>query len=348
MPNLVTVTKESRLILKIGGITCGVILVLYILIAGGTLMRDIFFPKPPPPPAQALGKLPHISFPIQENPAGLGIQYTVNTVDGQLPVLPDRVNVYKLIQPEPNLLALENAQRTLTSLDFVENQTKLTDTLYRWTQSRTGIIIEYDIVTKNFSITSSYLTNPFLVASNLLPDEKRVISDMTGYLQSMGANRENIDMESAVVEYLESKNGILAPAENLGNARYVRITLRQSDVDEIPIIYDTPSSSILSFVASYPSSRFQILEGEFYNHVVNEEEKSDYPLKTAAQAFEDLQNGNAYVINPQNLSNVDITNVELRYYLSKVNNGFLLPVIVFTGINFTAYVEAIPPTSFEG
>lgn len=344
MANLVTVTKESRLILKIGGVCAGLVLLIYIFVQGGTLFRNIFFPKPPPAPLQGLGKLPHIRFP---SPGTSGVQFTVNTVDGKLPILPDRVNVYKLTSPEPNLLALETAKQTVDSANFVDNQTKITDTLYQWTQSRTGAILRYDIVTKNFTITSNYLTNPLLSTQNQMPSEDQIKSDVMGFLQTMEANTKDIDKEKTKVEYLQNNNGILVPAQNLGSARYARVTLAQQNVDEIPIIYDAPTESILTFIVSYPENNFQVLDGQFYHHEPDLTQKSDYPIKSATQALEDLKKGEAYMLNPKNLTNVDITNVELKYYLSRESKDFLLPIIVFSGINFTAYVEAIPALSLE-
>lgn len=344
MANLVTVTKESRLILKIGGIGAGLILLVYILIQGGTLFRNIFFPKPPAPPLEGLGKLPHLKFP---SPGTTGIQFTVNTVDGKLPLLPGKVNVYKLTSPEPNLLALETAKQTVDSANFVDNQTKINDTLYQWTQSRTGAILRYDIVTKNFTISSNYLTNIALASQSLMPAEDQIKSDVMGFLQTMQANTKDIDTEKTKVEYLQNNNGTLITAQNLGSAKYARVTLAQQSVDDIPIVYDTPTESILTFIVSYPANNFQILDGQFYNHEPDHTQKSDYPIKTAVQALEDLKSGNAYMINPQNLTNVDITNVELKYYLNRESKDFLMPVIVFSGINFTAYVEAIPALSLE-
>lgn len=343
MANLVTVTKEGRILLKVGGFVLGVFILIYFIVKGGALMRDVFFPKPPPLPEQALGPLPPISFPSQ---GSQGITFTVNTVDGQLPVLPDRVNVYALTSVEPNLLALQTAKNTLDSENFVLNQVKKSNTLYQWTQAKTGVIIEYDITTKNFSITSNYLFNPALSSSSLLPDEESIQEDLLGFLQTLQANIENLDRELTKVEYLENNGGTLQAAQNLGSAKYARITMRNTSVDEIPIIYDDPNGSLIQFVASYPISGFQVLEGQFFNHVTDPEKKSDYPIKTSQEAFEDLESGNAYIINPQNLKTVDITNVELRYYLNKQSKEFLLPVIVFTGVNnFTAYVDAIPEGS---
>ncbi len=343
MTNLVTITKESRLILKVGGIFAGLILIIYILVSGGSLMRQIFFPKPPPLPKQEFGKLPHIVFGSQ--PSSKPAQFTVNTIDGTLPALPDRLDVYKLITPEPNLLALDNAKNTLDSLDFVDNQAKLTDTLYRWTQAKSGIEIQFDIVTRNFTISSNYLTNPFLVATSQLPPEDKIVSDLRGYLQTIDANRDNIDFDATEFEYLENRNGTLTTSENISNARFLKIKIHHKPIQEIPVTYGESENRILTFIASYPSSRFQLLEGNFYNPLVDENNKSDYPLKTIEQAFEDLKSGNAYIFNPQNLTNVDITNIELTYYMDSKIKEYLLPVVVFRGINFEAYVEAISSTS---
>lgn len=342
MANLVTVTKESRIILKVGGVGAGILLIIYIFVQGGTLFRNIFFPKPPAPPQEALGKLPHIAFPSLGTP---GIQFTVNTVDGTLPRLLSKVNVYKLVHPEPNLLALDTAKHTVDSANFIDNQIKITATLYQWTQSKSGAVLKYDIVTKNFTITSSYLQNPSLGSTNLMPQEDSIKSDIGGFLQTLNAKVTNLDMGKAKVEYLQLQGNGLVAAQNLGSAKYARVTLSQKDVESLHIIYDIPNDSLMKFVISYPGSSFQVLEGEFYNHDPDLTQKSDYPIKTAGQAFEDLKSGNAYMINPQNLTSVDITNVELKYYLNRDSQQFLLPVIVFTGINFTAYVEAIPLTS---
>jgi len=342
MASLVKVTKESRIFLKYGGVALGVFFVIYMIIKGGSLVQTVFFPKPPPPPTEALGKLPRLTFPAGGTP---GIQFKISTINGFLPKFPDRLNVYTIIQQEPDLLALENTRRALANSDFTEGQIKLSDTLYQWTQFRTGVIMQYDILSKDFTLTSNYLNDPSFASNSTMPDENRVKGDVIDFVSSISKKSSNIDREKTKVEYLVLENGSLIPADNLIKAKYAKVTLYQSDVDEIPMIYDAPDESILSFVVSYPARGFQVLEGIYYNHEPNLDETSDYPIKTAAQALEELKLGNGYMINPSNLTTVDITDVELRYYLTKNNIGFLMPVIVFTGINFYAYVEAIPTTS---
>lgn len=345
MASLVTITKETRLIIKFGGISLGILLLIYFGIKGGGLIRSIFFPKPPPPPLQAFGKLPRLTFP---SPGSTSIQYRVNTVNGSLPALPDRVNVYKLKQQQSDLLALKNARNTVSTEAFVNNETKLSDSIYQWTQQNTGVAIQYDIANKFFTISSNYLNNPSLSSTSLLPSQDTITGDVLNFLDLMGADKSDIKQDKISVNYMQLGSGALVPAQNLASATYATITMPQNDVDNIPIIYDTPTTSLINFTVSYPQQgQMQVLSGEYFDHQPDLNQKSDYPIKSSQQAYEDLQKGNAYVINPQNLTDVDITNVSLNYYLSKNTNDYLLPVIVFTGINFTAYVQAIPATSLQ-
>lgn len=344
MATLVNVTREGRLFLKVGGVIFAVLMVLFIFIRGGSMMRDLFFPKPPPPPVQEFGKLPKIKFPPNNFTA---ISYTVNTVDGQLPKFPDRVNIYKIKTGSPDLLALEQAKNTLDSENFVEGQLKITDTIYRWTQSDTGVVIEYNTVDHNFTISSNYLTNPNLVSTDQLPSEDSITSDIKTFLSRIKEDTDNLDFDNAKVEYLEQQGTDLVAAQNLGLARFARVTIPQNKIDDLETVYSNPEKSLTSFIVSYPDSHFTVLQGIFFNYQIDTDQKSDYPIKSPEQALEDLKAGNAFIDNPQNLNTVEITGVSLNYYLSKENYGYILPVYVFKGINFEAYVSALPDASIE-
>jgi hypothetical protein len=208
--------------------------------------------------------------------------------------------------------------------------------------------MQYDIASKNFTISSNYLTNPFLISTNLLPQTSTIEDDMMSFLSLIGADTSDIDTDKTTTDLFQIQNGTLVPAENTATAKFAKVTLFQKDIDETPIIYDTPTNSSMNFIVSYPAnSNLVPVQGEFFHHLPNLDEKSDYPIKTAAQALEDLKKGNAYMINPQNLTTVDITDVSVAYFLDKNTNEYMMPVIVFTGINFTAYVEAIHDSSLN-
>lgn len=341
MANLANVTRESRLILKIGTIVIGVGILFYFALQGYFFFKKLT--SPPVPPLQSFGKLPEPVFPTQGTP---GIQFQINTVDGALRTFGDRANVYKLTPPQASLLDLSNAKEVLESAGFIENQIKISDTLYQWSQTGTGVLLQYDIVTKNFALSSNYFTNPSLTSTSLMPPVEDIKKDVISFLQLMGADVSDINIEKSTVTYLQNNGGQLIKAENLANAKFARVELVQNPVNEIPFVYETPTSSLLNFLVSYPTpNNALIVEGQFFHYQIDVNEKSDYPLKTTTQAFNDLKNGDAYMINPQNLTTVDITDVELRYYIGTKMNGYLIPVYLFTGINFAGYVNALPNSS---
>lgn len=342
MATLAQTTKETRLILKIAASVIGIGVLGYFLFQGYILFRKLT--SPPPPPVQAFGALPHLVF---LTPATPGLTYIIDTTNGELPALPDRANVYKLVPPEPSLLDLENSKNNLRQGNFTDNQIKITDTLYQWSQERTGVIIQYDIVSDNFAITSNYLTNPNLATNGLMPDKDRIVEDTLRFLSSIGANTSKLNPKLAVVDYLQLSNGVLVEPENLGSAKYAKVTFYQDNIEDLPIVYDGANTSSINFIVSYPGS-LQILEGQFFQNQINLEEKSDYPIKTAQQALEDLKQGKGYMENPQDLTTVSITDAKLQYYLGKNAKDYLLPVIVFTGTDgFHGMVEAIPDSSLQ-
>ena len=75
--------------------------------------------------------------------------------------------------------------------------------------------------------------------------------------------------------------------------------------------------------------------------MVDENDAGVYPIKTTKQAFDDLVQGNAYVMNNSVAKNVDITDVTLGYYLGSETQPYTVPIYIFTGKNFIAYVQAL-------
>lgn len=339
MASLAFVTKEVRTGLKYGAIGIACIAVLFIVIRGLIFVKEAIFPSKLPPPKQEYGILPKI---INDSPEAIGIQYRINTVDGVLPILPDRVDVYKLIQPEPDFIALNTAKSTLRTANFSSEPIKISDTIYQWNQDTSGVNIQYDIVSKNFSITSNYLDNPDLASSSLMPGPEKIKTDVNIFLGNVGAFREDLDYANSEVTYLELRDGNLIEANNLGSAKYARINIQQYPINEIPIVYSSPTESNISFVISYARNTFSVIDGHYFHYIPESEQKSDYTIKTVDQAYLDLQNGKAQIFNPNNLKVVDLTDVHVKYYLNKNTNVFLQPVIVFEGIDFVAYVDAIP------
>src|SRR5579872_2447047 len=130
MANLSSVSDLTRKVLEIAAaIVLGIIL-LVVLFRVGVVVKEIISPTPPPAPTVAFGKVPNLTFPLTAG--NTNYSYTVNTLTGQLPTLPDRITVYKLAQPVPDLLGLNKAKNIATTAKFLGEPSAVSDTVYKW------------------------------------------------------------------------------------------------------------------------------------------------------------------------------------------------------------------------
>lgn len=343
MSSLAGTTEKMRSILKIGGIVTGILFGIYLLVMGGFFVKNIFFPSAPELPEQAFGKLPEIKFERKASPA---IDYRINTVTGDLPTtLPTVMFVYKLQAPKPDLLALQNARNLTSRAGFKDNEVKLSDSIYQWTNSTTNAFIKFDINSKSFEINSDVASIQNLLGSAVIPDEDRMKQYAGDFLSSLGVDTEKLVYREGSIKYLNLVNGVLVEMDNAFNAKIVRLSLFNENIagenGDFQFVYGNPDYPLVTLLVVFPSSaRMAVIGGEAYNKIISDE-FSDYPLKTPSQALEELKQGKAYLYNPQELSTIEITDIYMAYYLDKNITEYAQPVYVFEGPSSKAYVDAV-------
>lgn len=348
MTSLAGTTDKLRSILKIAGIIGAVLFLIYLIFIGGVFIKNIFFPTPPAPPAQGYGQIPELVFNI---PTNQSVNYVVNTASGQLPLnFPDRMLVYKIAQPKPDLLALQNARQIAVGVGFTNQELKISDVIYQWVNPSTNATLQMDIISKNLEIRSNYLFNS-LITNSVFPEEEDITKDVNKFMTSLHANISALNYKENSFIYYSIKGNNLEQTNNKNNANVVRVNLYnnniQNDLGDFPFVYPNQEFPNVHILLSYPSkSRPNLLEGDVYDYQILTEENSDYPIKSATEALDELKNGNGYLFNPNNSSNIQITGAYLAYYLDKNTSQFLQPVIVFNGIdssggNIIAYIPAI-------
>lgn len=332
--NLAAATKLSRKILRITGIGIGALIIIFLLIKGITFTKNAFFPSPPPPPEQKFGKLKNINFPKQNN----NITYKLNTFTGNLPNFPDRITVYKFSENQPDLLDLNNVQKKLGAINFSTGQLKLSNEVYQWSNTTyPKMFIQYNIVSGNFDLFSDFRTNSNLLAQGAVSKET-VSSRIFDFLNSLGENLDDIDKTKTSFYYFKINNGSLVPAENPSQAQIIKASLFQKQIDKKEIHYPYYDSSIINlFIGN------TIVQSHFNHKIVDLNTYSTYSIKTAQQAFSDLKSGNALILNQDNKNQVEITDVSLAYFIGENTQDYLMPIVVFKGKNFKAYVSAILP-----
>jgi len=325
MATLSQAKVQTKKALILFGLSIVGLIFLTILFNVGVSIKQNFFPAPPPPAAAAFGKLPQIPFP--PNTIKIDFSYTINTVSGFLPTLADRANVYKMLVPQPDLLALQRAEQKAAEMDYTDTPVSLSSTLYQWySQKNLPQTLTMDIITNNFKITSNFYQDSTVIAADKLPDETRAISMLKDFLSRGEAFSADIDETKSKVTFWNIVGNTLIPASSLSRAQVLRVDLFLKDFNNLPVLYPIPTYSIINaFIGSGPDvagqSSPEILAAEFAHQNIQEENNSSYGVKTTAQAFEDLKNGNAYFASSTpGEKKVIIKSVYLAYFHKQPNN----------------------------
>jgi len=351
------------------------IIILFFLFRLGAFIKDTFFPAAALPANAKFGTLTALEFP--KSTINKSLTYRINTVSGQLPQLPDRLNVYKIKQSQPNLLNLDKAKEKATRLDFTDDhsrvlpETALDDINYEW-QEVTGIRrkIRFNTVTFDFTLTSNYLSSLTVLNAKDLSDEEHALNTALSFLASINQSPPDVDKTKTTTELYAIKDGALVASSSLSKAHVIRVDLHQKDVSyelntgiplssggtkkiktTLPILYPHPPYSTMNFwIASGQSAQQVVMANYIYKEPdVSKDIEATYPIKTPAVAMEELKNGKAYIATYfGSQDEIAINKIYLAYFLGESAQQYLMPIIVFEGDDgFFAYVSAVRPEWIE-
>lgn len=339
MISLHKTTEEVKIIAKWGSIALVCLIVLIFLIRIGANLKEYFFPTPPPPPTVSFGKIPEIVFP-EKNATDKSLVYSLNTDTGKLPVLPDRATIFKIIQDQPNLLALKRAQERLSKIGFVTKGTPISSIMYQWGESSGRIIV--NILSFNFNFSLNYLNDPHVISANKLPDENGAIEKATSFLSNLNAFPSDIDTAKTKTSLFTIQNNSLFPATSLSSARIIKVDFFQKDMNNLPIFYPYPPTSTINLLVGGGEFQSKVVEANIFHQNISDT-SATYPIKTADEAFTNLKEEKAYIASYYgNTGEISIKNIYLGYYMSDKTQNYLMPIVIFEGGDgFFAYVSAV-------
>ena len=348
MAHLAQVASEVRIGLKLLAVSLFVVAILFIFFKGGEIAKNLFFPTPPAPPEEKFGKLPEVIFPAQDSQ---NFEYRINTLTGKLPIFSGaciffdekyhcQMKVYKVKKKEPSLVALKSARDKLKLLDFTENETRLSEEEYQWSNP-SGQAIRINVLTGNFKILSNFLSEPPQPLIGDVARKEGAFELVSKLLENLDLETEDLDQETSTLAYLKLENGTLIKAQSLNEASFARLDLFQKNLDGHKVYYPEFTESLMHFLIK-GSSSLPIVNASFSHFIADSSSFSTYPIKTAEAAFEDLKQGKALVFaNDKNVKLIDIIDVSLGYYIGDENQQYFLPIAVFKGKGFTAYVNVL-------
>lgn len=332
----------TRKVLAILAMIVGGIVLIAIIFNIGKSIKEALYPTPVAPPTVSFGKLPSIIFP--QSISQQQVNYSLETVTGDFPAFPDRVTVYKLEQPVSSLLDLQNTQDVITKLNYdPTTQQQLSDTQYQWTNTDAlPKTLTVNIVTKDFSLTSDFLNNPEATNTANLPDESDAIAQAKAFVDGLYGFPGDIDSGKTKTSLFYTNNGVLASADSLSNADFIRVDFFQKNVNNLPIYYPQPSQSLMNLMIAGESDAPQVVQAQFVHKAIGSD-NATYPIITAKQAFDALKKGEAYIPSGPTTGTILIRNISLGYYIGDYDEQYLMPIIVLQGDNgFFAYVNALP------
>lgn len=345
-PTLTNITYGGRIVVKYG------IAVLVLLMVGRiTLNAFVAYwkathPAPPPPPTVGFGRLPSIEFPEQpseEKPT----EYRLETATGTLPEFGDRAKVYFLPQASASLLADQRAKSIASTFGFVFEPTVVTSEMYRFKKSQPlESTLDLNTRTLHFSLTTDYLTRPDLLTNKSLPNNFQAVEQVKSYLKSADLLPVDVATAAGEVVYLKSLGGELAPAVSLSDADFIQVDLNRNPIDTVHRMY-TPSGYtgvISAIVSGSGQSGANIVDLQYQYNPVDYSQVHTYPLRPIRAAWQLLQSGEGFIVNPGDEEVAVIRSVSLGYYDdTNTEQEYLQPIFVFENPDsgFLGFVSAL-------
>ncbi|MCX6816866.1 MAG: hypothetical protein NTZ93_03305 [Candidatus Beckwithbacteria bacterium] len=299
-------------------------------------------PAPTPPPTVAFGKLTKIAWPQKLNPE---ITLRLETTTGGTPDLGDRAEVYLMPTFRSNFLALDQAKLTAKKMSFTDQPKEITDRRYRWeTEEFLPSILEMDIINGSFSLKRNWQTDPTILSEKQLPGKEQTIIEVKNFLRQVGLLSSELENARIEISYLTFSSGQYQKAVSLSEADFVQADVFRPDINNHAVFPPNPQKGIISIIFSGSrETAKQIIQVDYNYFPVNFDQSATYPIKSASQAWRELQTKQGFIASVGSSSEVvAIRRIYLAYYDSETPNGFLMPIIVFEGDSgFYGYVPAI-------
>jgi hypothetical protein len=339
MPTLNKAKRETKLAIKWGGLALGIILVIFMAVKFVVFVKNAS--SPPPPPDATFGKLPPIPFPKQKKE---NLTYTLDTLTGSLPLFSDRAKIYRTIPNPPTLLGLDKSRQRVYSAGFSSPDTQVSEDTYKWVDQNKALArtMTMNIYSSEFTLSSSYLSAASLKTISKSDKENRLIDTAKTFLSDMSLFPRDIDESKTKITMYSISNNALIPTSKISDAKIMEVAFFQKDLDSLQIYYDRGISSTIDLLIGKENGGLEVVAGRFYHKNLSDK-FSTYAIKTAKEAYSELQQGQAYVAyKPADMVDVTITKVFLGYYAGENPQDYLMPIIIFEGNgNFLAYVSAV-------
>lgn len=335
MADLTATAQFSRKAFLVVMLISGLALTVFLLITFSAPLRNSLFP-PQAVAIAAFGKLPPVN--LSEGIAAPGgVNYTIETVSGNLPNLPTIVNVFAIEPPLPSFGDLDRAKKIANVAGFGDVPVSNIGGRAAFTDKTLGTLLTIDTASGNFVVTSDYFNNQKVLSTNPQPEN---ISIETAKRFIYNFNFSESDFPSKNIETINYKvDGYkLSEALSVSSSNLMQVNFSRADLDELPIIsasFKNPNLWALvsaSGIVAAKNSTQNILKYKF----------STYPMMGVSKAFDQLKAGKGVYNKQLKSTNFPIRSIKLGYVETGLPQKYLEPVYIFNSDEgLLAYVEAV-------
>jgi hypothetical protein len=348
MTSLTQIAITTRKVIRYGIFFIIFLIIGRILLGTGISIYRKVFPPALPPPTIKFGKLTKIPFPANSTSAKL--TYVLETPQGGLPTdISTQAKVYFMPKTSPNLLSLDAAKVEAEELGFGSDPQQVSDTIYKFTNTNGFSALQMNIITGTFSISYNLAADKSPL-NRKPPIAEVAASEFRSILSS--ANILPADLTGQTTsKFLKLTSGQLVTALSLSESDVVKVNLFRKNYDNLPAVTGIPDqANVWAMITGAAGRDQQIIAAEYHYHKVDESQFSTYPIKTPAEAFSELQNGQAFIASlglNKDGDTLKIRRVYLAYFDPDTETDFYQPVYVFEGDNgFIAYLPAVTSTYY--
>ncbi|MFC1626749.1 hypothetical protein ACFL1P_00930 [Patescibacteria group bacterium] len=346
MASLTTVAYQTRKTINWSILAVIVYVILRLFWGGLIIMWLTLFPPKPPPPNHAFDKLPSLEFPersdIPEN-----ITFTLETIEGSVPMASDSAYVYFMPKPAANLLAITTTQDFAKKMHFNPTPIRETKNIYNFFDNEFSLRkLQYDIVSNNFILRYNFENDIGIFREKQFKNPESAISETRALLQNRNIYVPDLANGYAKLMYLKLTGNKLFPTTSLTNADALKVDLFRGPVGDMEVMTPFPDDGQVSIIYSGSNNdKKRLVQLAYTFWPADYNVNATYSLKTSEQAWQDLQSGVGYIARaPSEGTEAIVRDVYLAYYDTFDPQMYMQPIYVFEGDHeFLGYVHAINP-----
>jgi len=337
--------------------------------------RDLYLslnPPVPPPPEASFGKLPKLKFNNLQQKEDSKPEYVLDTKTGTLPSFPDRIDVYKLQMPQPEIYDEKDAKYIASSLGFTGSLNKLALNRFEWKDNTDSRNLFININTKEVKLGTDLDRLEELLTTGYVAPIEDAKTKAISLLSQRGLYTNDLQNAEVRTSYVVLNNGTLSEAASYIQANMVRVDLFKKIINSKETYYiyneDPTKSYTVIYVVRYLDDNVQrsnLIYPIFYYNNQNtlSDAKSMYGLLPIAKVWDFIKNGGGnFVYLKKNsddyytkyesldVSKMEVRSISIGYYETKEPQTFLQPIYVFSGVfttsnnetgNFYIYHQAV-------